>query len=126
MIPVRGGSSCVPKTPRGIGRSPVRYMWHPESPPPADTVMALLEISNHERFIHLRRDYFAHVIVTAGVAQQLQHVDLLRDGSIVRRFSAVDGSQLHEQRIPVTQMPGTYGPGWIWHTEERSASTSAS
>ena len=80
--------------------------------------MALLEISNHERFIHLRRDYFAHLIATVSPDQELQRVELLRDGTIVHSFAAADGNQLDEDRIPVTQMPGPYGPGWIWQQEE--------
>lgn len=99
--------------------SPV-YADSEASPRPPAT-LALLEISNHERFIHLRRDYFAHLIVTVSPEQDLQYVELMRDDTVVRRFAAAEGSQLHESRIPVTQMPGTYGPGWAWLDENERA-----
>ena len=81
------------------------------------STMALLEISNHERFIHLRREFFAHLIVTVSPDQDIERVELIRDGEVVKQFMAADASQLHEQRIPVTQLPGTYGPGAIWLTQ---------
>ncbi len=81
------------------------------------STMALLEISNHERFIHLRREFFAHLIVTVSPDQVLTRVELMRNDEVVKQFKASDASQLHEQRIPVTQLPGTYGPGAIWLTQ---------
>ncbi len=90
-----------------------------DASPRRPATLALLEISNHERFIYLRRDFFAHVIVTVSPDQAIQSVDLLRDGAVVRRFAPAEGSQLHEDRIPVTQMPGPYGPGWVWNEHSR-------
>lgn len=78
----------------------------------------LLEISNHTRFIQLRQDFFAHIIVTIEpLSLGLAEVQLLKDGAVVQSFKPEKGNQLGGGRIPVTEIEGEYAPGWIWHSE---------
>jgi hypothetical protein len=77
----------------------------------------LLEISNHTRYTELRRDFFAHLLVTVRPPESLREVKLLRDGQALRAFKPEDGDQWHDGRVPVTDITGDYGPGWAWHPE---------
>lgn len=77
----------------------------------------LLEISNHTRFAELRRDFFAHLIVTLSVEDTLQEVQLLKDGQVMQSFKPEAGNQVHDGKVPVIGLGGDYRPGWIWHRE---------
>jgi hypothetical protein len=79
-----------------------------------DASAMILQISNATRFIELRRDFFAHLVVTVPATEGLVSVELLRDGEVVRKFSPDQGNQRHEGKVPVTGMDGEYGPGWSW------------
>lgn len=84
----------------------------PPALPPAS--LTLLQISNASRYASLSADFFAHVICTVRPPEELRTVELLRDGVVLRRFSPSEADQRHEDRVPVTQGFGTYGPGWAW------------
>lgn len=75
----------------------------------------LLEISNHTRFIQLRRDFFAHVIVTVSADDSLKEIELLRDKEVLKSFPPALGNELTSGKIPVTELEGEYAPGWVWH-----------
>jgi hypothetical protein len=81
----------------------------------------LFEISNHTRFIQLRKDFFAHMIVTVGPDDAIAEVELLKDGAVLRSFKPGDGNQLAGGKIPATEREGEYGPGWIWHPNAERA-----
>jgi hypothetical protein len=76
--------------------------------------VVLLEVSNHTRFIQLRKDFFAHLVVTVAPDDELREVTLLRDGEPIRRFRPADGSKRSDNKAPVTERDGDYGPGWEW------------
>lgn len=88
------------------------------APEAADTVPSgsavLLEISNNTRMIELRRDFFAHLIVTVSREDRLAEVELLKDGKVVRQFTPGMGDSITGQ-TPVTGGKGEYSPGWLWH-----------
>jgi hypothetical protein len=83
------------------------------APPPREAL--LLAIANHTRFIELRREFFAHLIVTVCSEQSLAEVALIRDGEVMRRFTPEMGDRRHGGRTPVSELHGEYGPGWLWH-----------
>jgi hypothetical protein len=85
--------------------------------PPKDVPKAavLLEINNCTRFAQLRRDFFAHFMVTVSPDDRLVSIELRRNGQTTRRFTVDEGNQLTSGKTPVTEMFGEYGPGWIWH-----------
>ena len=76
---------------------------------------AILQISNATRFIELRKQFFAHLIVSVDPSESLQEIELCRDGEPIRRYVASDGNSLADERIPVTEIRGEYARGWIWH-----------
>lgn len=87
----------------------------PRPGPGAATASAmLLEISNATRYVELRREFFAHMVVTVSPADRLEAVELLRDGEVVRRFVPGEGDARADGRVPVTGGDGAYGPGWMW------------
>jgi len=88
---------------------------HPSPRPFAGAL--LFEISNCTRFIQLRREYFAHLIVTVSPDDRLTEVHLLRDGQAIQRFTPDKGNEMSSGKIPVTELDGEYHPGWIWHPE---------
>lgn len=98
--------------------SPV-WLASEEQGEPARTVapaeLLMLQVSNAERLSKLTRDFFAHVIVTVSPGRSIEHVDMVRDGETLRRFDPEEGDLLHAERVPVTEMPGPYGPGYAWH-----------
>jgi hypothetical protein len=88
----------------------------PEQARPASPKAALLlEISNCTRFIQLRREFSAHVMVTVSADDRLVSVQLLRDGEPVKSFEADAGNEMGSGKMPVTQLNGEYAPGWVWH-----------
>jgi hypothetical protein len=93
--------------------SPIYVGPRPDSGP-VDASAMILQISNATRFIELRRDFFAHLVVTVPPGDRLESVELLRDGEVARRFSPDQGNERHEGKVPVTGIDGEYGPGWSW------------
>lgn len=83
------------------------------SAPEAEAI--LLEISNCTRFIELRKTFFAHLIGTVSPGETIEAVTLLKDGQALKTFLPGEGNRIENNRIPVTQMPGEYDTGWIWH-----------
>lgn len=81
----------------------------------------MLSIANHTRFVQLRREFFAHVLVTVGPEDALAEVQLLRDDQVLQSFQPETGNQLAEGRIPVTESDGDYGHGWMWHRQGKDA-----
>ena len=74
----------------------------------------ILEISNATRYIELRRDFFAHLIVTVSPGDRLESVELLKDG----RSCAASTPGMGESRSPGrcrspawTASTGPAGPG---------------
>lgn len=96
--------------------SPIYFQPPFVSRPPASFQM--LQISNATRFATLSRDFFAHLLVTVRPGDELESVELLRDGLVVRRFDPAEPEQWDEGRVPVTEPFGSYGPGWTWHRIE--------
>ena len=85
--------------------------------PRAPAHSLLFSIGNHTRFIELRRQFFAHCIVTAS--EPLVRVELLRDGQVIRTFEPKDGNHLADGKLPVTAAGGgEYAAGWMWHEED--------
>jgi len=76
--------------------SPV-YVGKPERVPAAAVVLG---IGNYTRFIQLRRDFFAHLLVTVSPDDALQEVELLRDGKPIRTFKPAMGNQLADRKSP--------------------------
>ncbi len=74
----------------------------------------ILEISNATRYIELRRDFFAHLMVTVSPVDRLESVELLKDGQVVRRVAPTMGESRVAGKAPTTGMAGEYGPGWVW------------
>ena len=94
--------------------SPVYF--EPASAPPAPPAHALvLEISNCTRMVQLRREFFAHVIVTVSPRDTLQSVELQKDGQALHTFTPAMGNKWASGKVPVTEVHGEYGPGWLWH-----------
>ena len=87
----------------------------PSPRPPASALV--LEIHNATRYVELRRNFFAHLIVTVAPGDRLEAVELLRDGRVVRRFTPDEGESRASGKVPVTGPGGEYGPGWAWHAE---------
>ncbi len=79
----------------------------------------LLEISNHGRFVYLRRDFFAHLIVTVSPDQSLKEVRLLKNGKTYKRFTPDFGDKFSSGKVPVTEMTEgvEYGLGWLWYPD---------
>ena len=96
--------------------SPIYVEPSMERPPSTASAM-ILQISNATRFIELRPYYFAHLIVTVGSGDPLCSVELLRDDEVVHQFLPEDGDVFFEDKIPVTEAWGEYGPGWVWHPD---------
>ncbi|MCF7975789.1 MAG: CehA/McbA family metallohydrolase, partial [Phycisphaerae bacterium] len=91
--------------------------------PPAElrAEAILLAINNCTRFIELRRTFYAHVIATVSEGEQIEAVELLRDGQVIQAFLAAQGDQLKNNRVPVTQLEGEYEPGWVWYPDPAKA-----
>jgi hypothetical protein len=93
--------------------SPVYFTSEASTPPRGNVVM--LEIGNHARYTELRRDFFAHLIVTVSPEERLREVQLLKDGQIVRRFTPGETGKATKAQTPVTGGDGGYDAGWVWH-----------
>jgi hypothetical protein len=90
----------------------------PARPGPRPFASALvLEVSNHTRFIELRRQFFAHVLATVSPDDALAEVRLLRDGKAVHALKPEGGNRIVGGKVPVTALRGEYRPGWVWHRE---------
>ena len=73
-------------------------------------------IGNYTRFIQLRREFFAHLLVTTSPDDSLQEVELLKDGKALQVFKPDMGNQISaSKKVPVTEINGDYAAGWIWH-----------
>src|SRR5262249_12922290 len=60
----------------------------PPGPAPRPFASALvLEVHNATRYVELRRNFFAHLIVTVAPGDGLRSVELLKDGRVLRRFT---------------------------------------
>lgn len=94
----------------------VRPPVQPERPFAFSTVLA---ISNHTRFIELRREFFAHCVVTAS--EPITSVELVRDEQVIRSFKPEEGDHIEKEKLPVTGMWGEYAPGWVWHKDQDAA-----
>lgn len=79
----------------------------------------LMEISNHARFIQLRRQFFAHLIATVRPPESIAAVRLRRDGKVEKAWSPDEPEERQDSRQPVTDHRGDYGPGWLWHRVEK-------
>jgi hypothetical protein len=91
----------------------------PSRPRPQPTASALLlEISNHTRYVQLRRDFFAHLLVTVAPGDPLREVELLRDDRLVHAFRPADGNRISGGQVPVTGAKGDYKTGWVWHRQD--------
>lgn len=91
------------------------------APAPTQASALLMEISNHTRFTLLRREFYAHLLVTVRPPEALTEVRLMRGAEVARAWKSDAGDQLHNKRIPVTDIFGEYGPGWMWHRERETA-----
>ncbi len=79
----------------------------------------LLQISNATRFIELRRQFYAHMIVTVNPRRTIQKVALRRDGEIVATFLPDHGQKVGRmKKLPVTEIHGEYEDGWVWHPSQ--------
>lgn len=77
---------------------------------------ALLQISNATRFIELRQQFFAHMIVTVDPRRTLKQVTLRRDSEVVTVFLPTHGQKIGVlNKLPVTEIHGEYEEGWVWH-----------
>ncbi len=93
--------------------SPIRV--EPPDPAPMRAASALvLEVHNASRFAALRREFFAHLIVTVSPDDPLESVDLTRDGAVLHTFRPADGERRDGTKVPVTGPDGDYSPGWSW------------
>jgi hypothetical protein len=100
--------------------SPV-YLESPRPRPRPPASALLLEISNHTRYVQLRRDFFAHLLVTVSPDDPLREAELLRDDEVVHAFRPADGNRSSGGQVPVTGAKGDYGPGWVWHRQGGAA-----
>ncbi|MFC5649688.1 CehA/McbA family metallohydrolase [Paenibacillus solisilvae] len=98
--------------------SPIYFESSQASARPSSAAL-LFEISNHGRFVYLRREFFAHLIITVSPDQALSEVQLRKDGQLYKRFLPEMGSVFSSDKMPVTEMEkgSGYGPGWIWCPE---------
>ena len=100
--------------------SPI-YFEPPIAAPRPFASAVLLEISNHTRFIELRREFFAHLITTVDPTDSIERVDLLKDGVVLMSFVPADGDQIRNGKMPVTGINGDYEAGWVWQRHEGRA-----
>ncbi len=79
----------------------------------------LLEIGNHTHFIHLSKDFFAHILITVSPDDSIIEVELLKDEHTVRNFKPEAGNELAAGKIPVTELElgVEYEPGWFWYPD---------
>lgn len=89
------------------------------TPSPAHAI--LFEISNCTRFVELRQTFYGHIIATIAPGETLQRVELLRDDKVLQSFRSEHGNRITDDRVPVTQLRGTYDKGWIWHPQPERA-----
>jgi hypothetical protein len=90
----------------------------PPGPAPRPFASALvLEVHNATRYVELRRNFFAHLIVTVAPGDGLRSVELLKDGRVPRRFTPGEGESRTSGKVLVTGPGGEYGPAWAWHAE---------
>jgi len=94
--------------------SPVYF--EPAAPPPVPPAHALLlEIGNCTRMSQLRRDFFAHLIVTVSPGSVLRSVVLQKDGEPIKTFTPDMDAESPSGKVAVTELHGEYEPGWFWH-----------
>jgi hypothetical protein len=98
--------------------SPIYFEPVPSTSRPFASVI-MLEIANHSRYMYLRRQFVAHLLVTVSQDDELSEVLLLKDGQIHQRYVPEMGNEMPDGKIPVTQseLNGDYLNGWIWHAE---------
>ena len=74
----------------------------------------ILQIANATRFIELRKQFFAHAIVTVDRDRTIDAIELIRDGAIV---ASVTPKQTPPaiSKTPTTELRGEYETGWVWH-----------
>jgi len=75
----------------------------------------LLEINNTIRFVQLRPQFFAHLLVTLRPGDPPAQIEWLRNGETARVFRPSDGDQIDSGRLPVTGTEGEYSEGWVWY-----------
>ncbi|MCA9265997.1 MAG: CehA/McbA family metallohydrolase, partial [Planctomycetales bacterium] len=80
---------------------------------PSLTWSAILEINNAIRFVRLRREFFAHMLVTVRPPVTIQTVELLRNGEPIQTLTPEKGDQIVASEMPVTGIDGEYQMGWV-------------
>lgn len=100
--------------------SPI-YFKSAAGPSQSQAEAILLEISNCTRFIELRREFYAHIMVTVSNSETIDTVELLRDGQVQKAFPVNEGDHIANGRIPVTGPRGEYEEGWAWHARPEEA-----
>ena len=75
----------------------------------------LLEINNTIRFVQLRPQFFAHLLVTLRPGDPPVQIEWLRNGETLRAFRPSDGDHIDRGRLPVTGIEGEYSEGWVWY-----------
>ena len=102
--------------------SPV-YVGTPGSSAPSDASAVVFAIHNATRFIELRKQFFAHAIVTVSKEQAIERVELVRDGRAVTTWRPTETEAPSEnapgarRRTAVTEIRGDYEAGSTWHRE---------
>ncbi|MCS7253975.1 MAG: CehA/McbA family metallohydrolase [Armatimonadetes bacterium] len=81
---------------------------------PSTACLIALQIGNFTRLTELRRNFFAHIIVTVSQTT-IEKVALLRDGNVICEFNPQNGNYTPSGKIPVIELGGEYSEGWIWH-----------
>lgn len=97
--------------------SPIYFERQPQENLKRAWVIAI-QIGNFARFVELRRDFFAHIIVTTR-GMTIDKVLLMRDGNVVREFLENNGNFIPSGKVPVVELGGEYSEGWIWHPDPK-------
>jgi len=99
--------------------SPIYFQTDDPRPSPSHAI--LFEISNCTRFVELRQNFYGHIVATVAPGETIRTVELLRNGSVLKRMQGKDGNRIKNKKVPVTQLHGEYDEAWVWHPNpERS------
>lgn len=93
--------------------SPIYFETLKENAPEPAFLIAF-EIGNFARFVELRKEFFAHVIVTAR-GKTISRVALMRDNEVFCDFYPENGNYTPSGKTPVVELGGEYSNGWMWH-----------
>ena len=97
--------------------SPI-YFETPKQKEPEPACLIAIEIGNFARFIELRKEFFAHVIVTVR-GKMISRVALMRDNEVFCEFSPENGNYIPSGKTPVVELGGEYSNGWMWHPDPK-------